>query len=161
MLLRETLIHNRLKKILENEELSVDIKLKLDTVRNPLTEAQEALQNVHTDLEVNAEMKMLVDKDYEKPGIDMGDFWLSFLEMTDPLVQCIDACHVCDIQQYLSSTFHMLSGLMAYDNHEYGRWLPDYWAKLFSLPPEQMEFFSDHFAQSMTGLLYSCGLRLQ
>ena len=45
---------------------------------------------------------------------------------------------------------------MAYDNHEYGRWLPDYWAMLSSLPDEQMAFFNDHFAQSMTGLPYSC-----
>jgi len=86
----------------------------------------------------------------------MGDFWLSFLEMTDPLVQCIDACHTCNCLEYLSSTYHMLSGLMVYDNHDYGRWLPDYWAKLSTLPAEQMQFFSTHFAQSMTGLPYSC-----
>ena len=45
---------------------------------------------------------------------------------------------------------------MAYDNHDYGRWLPDYWAMLATLPDEQMIYISNHFAQSMTGLPYSC-----
>ena len=50
----------------------------------------------------------------------------------------------------------MLGGLMIYDNHDYGRWLPDYWAKLSTMPDEQMEFFRYHFSQSLTGLPYSC-----
>jgi len=50
----------------------------------------------------------------------------------------------------------MFPGLMAYDNHDYGRWLPEYWAMLSSLSDEQMAFFNDHFAQSMTGQPYSC-----
>ena len=76
--------------------------------------------------------------------------------MTDPLVQNIDACHARNGLEYLSSTYDMLPGLMAYDNHDYGRWLPDYWAMLSSLSNEEMAFFSDHFSQSMTGLPYSC-----
>ena len=47
-------------------------------------------------------------------------------------------------------------GLMAYDNHDYGRWLPDYWAMLFSMTDEEISFFNDHLAQSMTGLPNSC-----
>ena len=82
--------------------------------------------------------------------------WLSFLEMTDPLVQNIDARHAKNGLDYLSSTYDMLPGLMAYDNHDYGRWLPDYWAMLSSLSNEEMAFFNDHFSQSMTGLPYSC-----
>lgn len=92
---------------------------------------------------------------YEKPGTDMGDFWVSFLEMTDPLVQCIDACHARNGTEYLLSTYNMLPGLMAYDNHDYGRWLPDYWAMLSSLSDEKRVFFNIHFTQSMTGLPYS------
>ena len=76
--------------------------------------------------------------------------------MSDPLVQSIDACHARNGSEYLSSTYDMLAGLMAYDNHDYARWLPDYWAMLSSLSPEQMSFFNDHFAQSLTGLPYSC-----
>jgi len=76
--------------------------------------------------------------------------------MTDPLVQNIDACHVRNGLEYLSSTYDMLPGLMAHDNHDYGRCLPDYCAMLSSLSNEEMAFFNDHFSQSMTGLSYSC-----
>ena len=86
----------------------------------------------------------------------MGDFWVSFLEMTDPLVECLDACHASNGTAYLVSTYNMLRGLMAHDNHDYGRWLPDYWAMLSSLSDERMAFFNIHFTQSMTGLPYSC-----
>ena len=53
----------------------------------------------------------------------------------------------------LSSTYNMLPGLMAYDNHDYGRWLPDYWAMLSSLTDEQMVFFNDHFTDDRAALL--------
>jgi hypothetical protein len=86
----------------------------------------------------------------------MGDFWVLFMKMSDPLVQSIDACRARNGSEYLSSIYGMLPGLMAYDNHDYERWLPDYWVMLSSLSHEQLAFFNDHFAQSMTGLPYSC-----
>jgi len=156
MLWREALLHARLKKIIELGKQSEVIKSSLDILRNALTETQEALHKAHNDLQEDDDIKQLINEVYEKPGTDMGDFWLSFLEMTDPLVQNIDACHAKNGPEYLSSTYHMLPGLMAYDNHDYGRWLPDYWAMLSSLSAEQMDFFNNHFAQSMTGLPYSC-----
>ena len=156
VLWREALIQQRLRDILEHEELSEDIKVNLDTLRNALTETQEAVQAAHIDLEDDDDIKELINKVYEKPGTDMGDFWVSFMEMSDPLVQSIDACHARNGSEYLSSTYDMLPGLMAYNNHDYGRWLPDYWAILSSLSDEQMAFFNDHFSQSMTGLPYSC-----
>ena len=76
--------------------------------------------------------------------------------MSDPLAQNIHACHTQNYDEYKSSSFEMLSGLRAYNNHEYGRNLPDFWAMLCNLPEEQSRFFSLHFAQSMTGLSYSC-----
>ena len=81
----------------------------------------------------------------------MGDFWLTFLEMSDVLMKNIHACHSRNAQEYLSSTQGMLKYLMAYNNHEYSRWLPDYWPSTNSGPPDQKESFS----QSMTGLPYS------
>lgn len=80
----------------------------------------------HDELQNDDDMKNIIAKVYQKPDTEMGDFWLSFLEMTDPLVQNIDACHAQNGPEYLSSTFNMLPVLMAYDNHDYGRWLPDY-----------------------------------
>ncbi|KAL8608807.1 hypothetical protein ACOMHN_059489 [Nucella lapillus] len=156
MLWREALIHQRLKDILEHEELSEAVKEKLDIVRNALTETQEAIHEAHGDLEKDDNMKDMIKSVYEKPGTDMGDFWISFMEMTDPLAQNLDACHARNGPEYVSSTYDMLKGLMAYNNHDYGRWLPDYWAMLSSLADEQKTFFNAHFAQSMTGLPYSC-----
>ncbi len=92
----------------------------------------------------------------EKTGIDMVDFWLTFLEMPDILLQNIDACHSNNVSEYLSSTYDMLHGLMAYNNHGYGRWLPDFWAMLSSLSSDRITFLLIYFSQSMTGLPYSC-----
>ncbi|KAL8603169.1 hypothetical protein ACOMHN_032615 [Nucella lapillus] len=139
-----------------HEELSEAVKEKLDIVRNALTETQEAIHEVHGDLEEDDNMKDMIKSVYEKPGTDMGDFWISFMEMTDPLAQNLDACHARNGPEYVSSTYDMLKGLMAYNKHDYGRWLPDYWAMLSSLADEQKTFFNAHFAQSMTGLPYSC-----
>ena len=75
--------------------------------------------------------------------------------MTDVLIQNIHACHVRDITEYLSSTYDMLKYLMAYNNHNYGRWLPDYWASISSLTSVRWRFFRDNFSQSITGLPYS------
>ncbi|KAF3833218.1 hypothetical protein F7725_026883 [Dissostichus mawsoni] len=127
LLWREVLIQQRLTNILEHEELSENIKENFNTLRNALTDTREALQAAHSNLEDDDGMKDLITRVYEKPGTDMGDFWISFMEMSDPLVQNIDACHARNGSEYLSSTYNML---MAYDNHDYGRWLPDYWAML-------------------------------
>ena len=97
----------------------------------------------------------MVRRIYEPTGTDMGDFWISFLEMTDVLIQNIHACHVRNLSEYLSSTYDMLKYLISYNNTNYGRWLPDYWASLSSLPTEQYEFFKNDFTQSLTGLPYS------
>ena len=93
---------------------------------------------------------------YESNETDIGDCWLSFLEMTDVLVQNIHACHIKDSVQYLSSTYHMFKYMKAYNNHYYGRWLPYYWARISNLQDDQASFFRNSFAQSMTGLPYSC-----
>ncbi|KAL8563361.1 hypothetical protein ACOMHN_008200 [Nucella lapillus] len=93
MLWREALIHQRLKDILEHEELSEAVKEKLDIVRDALTETQEAIHEAHGDLEEDDNIKDMIKSVYEKPGTDMGDFWISFMEMTDPLAQNLDACH--------------------------------------------------------------------
>ena len=156
MLWREVLIHQRLRKILEHSELSEDIKMNLEILRKALTETQELLQEAHSNLQDDDDIREIINKVYKKPGTDMGDLWISYLEMTEPLAQNIDACHARNGLEYLSSTYDMLPGLMSYNNYEYGRWLPDYWAMLSSLTTEQKIFFNSHFAQSMTGLPCSC-----
>ena len=116
-------------------------------LQNALTETREAVHIRRGDLKEDADIKQIINKVYEKPGTDMEDFWMSFLVMTDPLIQNIDACHSRNILEYLSSTYDMLPGVMTYNNHEYGRWLPDYLAMVSSLSEEEIAFFNDHFAQ--------------
>ena len=156
LLWREALIQNHLSQVLQYEDLPATVQHNLGILRNALTATQATLQESNCCLEDKVFIRNLITKVYEKPGTDMGDFWVSFLEMSDPLVQCLDAFHARNVTEYLSSTYNMLPGLMAYNNHDYGRWLPDYWAMLPTLPDEQMTFISNHFAQSMTGLPYSC-----
>ncbi|KAG1702407.1 Retrotransposable element SLACS protein [Nymphon striatum] len=110
----------------------------------------------HVVLSQLEEIKSVVKAVYQKPETDMGDYWLSFLEMTDPLAQNVHACHTQQYYEDVSSSYEMFPGLMAYNNHEYGRHLPDFWAMLNNLSEDQSRYFSLHFAQSQTGLPYSC-----
>ena len=121
-------------------------------LREPLKHIQSELSD---SLQSLYEIQKIVQEVYEKPGTNMGDYWISFLEMSDPLVKNIHACHTQNYDEYKLSSFEMLPGLMAYNNHEYARNLPDFWAMLCNLPEEQSPFFSLHFVQSMTGLPYS------
>ena len=155
MLMREALIQSRIKDKLAVKQLSILMKHHLDTLRQTLKESQENLTGAHRNLENNRDLQEIVKSVYESNGTDMGDFWLTFLEMSDVLMQNIYACHSRNAKEYLSSTHGMLKYLMAYDNHEYGRWLPDYWASIYSLPPDQYKFFEENFSQSMTSLPYS------
>ena len=128
MLWREALIHLHLQKILEHQGLSESVKFNLDILHNALTETEGALDDVHSNHAEDDDMLDLVDKVYKEAETDMGDSWLSFLEMTPcTKYRCMPCKH---LTEYISSTYDMLPGLMAYDNHEYGRWLPDYWAML-------------------------------
>jgi hypothetical protein len=56
----------------------------LHTLREALKETQERLAAAHTSLETNEDLKAITEHVYESNGTDMGDFWLSFLEITDP-----------------------------------------------------------------------------
>ena len=45
--------------------------------------------------------------------------------------------------------------MLTYDKQKYGRALPDFWAYLINLPPEENEFLRENFALSLTGNPYS------
>ena len=47
----------------------------------------------------------------EPTGTDMGDYWISFLEMIDSLIQNIHNYHVRILSEYLSSTYEILKYL--------------------------------------------------
>ncbi|KAG1648975.1 hypothetical protein GQR58_029417 [Nymphon striatum] len=141
---------------LEKEE-NIDWKDSIGKIQlgeEPLTYL--TLSAAHVVLSQLEEIKSVVKAVYQKPETNMGDYWLSFLEMTDPLAQNVHACHTQQYYEDVSSSYEMFPGLMAYNNHEYGRHLPDFWAMLNNLSEDQSRYFSLHFAQSQTGLPYSC-----
>jgi len=63
--------------------------------------------------------------------------------------------HACNWDKFMSSLRAMLPSLMGYNNNQYGRWLPDFWAMLASLPVDQVTFLHSNFTQSITGHPYS------
>ena len=69
---------------------------------------------------------------------DMADYWKDFLTMTDALMQNVHAVHICSWDEYVSSLHAMLPWMVAYDNNRYGRWLPDFWAMLTTLPTDHV-----------------------
>ena len=75
--------------------------------------------------------------------------------MTDPLIQNITACHSQRIDEFKTSNYDMLKGLLAYNNSDYARYMGDFWAMVEEMPDEQYDFFKDHFVQSLTGRPYS------
>ena len=88
----------------------------------------------------------------------MGDFWLSFLEMTDAIAQKIHACNAQSYKEFKSSTYKMLKGMQAYNQTEYTRYLSDFWAMIEDLNKEQAAFFESHVVKSMSGLIQICPL---
>ena len=89
------------------------MKHHLDTLRQTLKESQENLADIHRNPENDRDLQEVVQSVYESNGTDIGDFWLTFLEMNDVLMQNIHACHSRNAQEYLSSTHGMLKYLMA------------------------------------------------
>ena len=111
LLWREALFHLRLKDLLESKPLSAETKVTLAVLRSPLVETRESLAAASESLESMDEIKELVAQVYHSPGTDMGDFWLSFLEMTDALAQNLHACHTQSYNEFKSSTYEMLKGM--------------------------------------------------
>ena len=56
--------------------------------------------------------------------------------MTDALMQSVHAIPDVNLEEYINSQRSMLPWMVAYDNKNYARWLPDFWAMLQSLPPD-------------------------
>ena len=85
----------------------------------------------------------------------MANYWIDFMSMVKILMMNDHAIHTYNWEEYLISLREMMPWLVADDQTNYVRWLPDFWAKLTTLNTEQTQFFSSNFAQSMTGKPYS------
>ena len=66
-------------------------------------------------------IQKLVDAVYERANTDMGEYQMSFLEMSHILSQNVDACHVDNLDKYLFSTRAMLPGMLAFNSYDYPR----------------------------------------
>ena len=155
MLCLEALIHKRLAIALENEFDSTENINNLEVLKKALTENKENHASAYTDLEMGQNIQKLVHVVYDRTNTDMGECWMSFQEASNIFLQSLDACHVNNLDEYLPSTRAKLPVMLAYNNHDYGRLLPDYWATISPFPYEKRKYFSEYFAQSMTGLPYS------
>ena len=85
MLWQETLIHKGLSIVLEKESLSTENIHNLDILKKALVENKDNLASVYADLETNQNIQKLVDAVYERANTDMGEYWMSFMEMSDIL----------------------------------------------------------------------------
>lgn len=86
---------------------------------------------------------------------DMACYWLEFMTMVEILMMNVNAVHTCNWDEYLILLREMMPWMIIYDQNNYGRWLPHCWAMLTSLPPDQTQFFTSSFSQSITGNAYS------
>ena len=87
MLWREALIHKQLSIALENESLSNEDIHNLDILKKALTENKDNLASAYADLETDQNIQKLVDAFYERANTDMSEYWMSFMEMSDILLQ--------------------------------------------------------------------------
>ena len=121
MLWREALIHKWLSIVLENESFSTENIHNLDILKKAFTENKDNLASAYADLETDKNIQELVDAVYERANTDIGKYWMNFMEMSDTLLQNVGACHIGNLDEYLSSTRAMLPGMLAYNNHDYGK----------------------------------------
>ena len=67
------------------------------------------------------------------------------MEMSNILLQKVDACLVSNQDEYLLSTHAILPGMLLYNSDDYGKLLPDYCAMISCLPYEKKKYFSEDF----------------
>ena len=101
-LMREALIHSRVKGFLSTCIVTEKTEHFLQILRSALKESQDKLRSAHNCLEEDKGLNENVRLVYEPTGTDMGDYWISSFEMTNFFIQNIHACHVRNLSEYLS-----------------------------------------------------------
>ena len=89
--MRETLIHSRIKEFLSTCIITEKVQNFLQILRSAFKESHDKLQSFRNCLEEDEGLNEIVRLVYKPTGTDMGDYWISFLEMTDLLIQNIHA----------------------------------------------------------------------
>jgi hypothetical protein len=136
-------------------DLAEETRENLEILRDT-SKSQESRTAAHVALQNDADLESLINDIFTPvEASDMADYWRDFLSMTDALMQNVHAVHICNWDEYVCSLRAMLPWMIAYDNNRYGRWLPDFWAMLTTLPADQVAFLRTDFTQSITGNPYS------
>ena len=125
-----------------------------------MSNLQECLASALEKLESDPAIDNLICSMFQDLEVsDMANYWIHFMSMVEVLMMNVYAVHTCNWEEYIISLRELMPWLVVYDQTNYARWLPDFWAKLYSLNTEQKQFFSSSFAQSMTGKPYSSNPR--
>ena len=149
-LMYEALVSQLLKGRLLLTNLADETKKNLKILRDT-SFPQESRAAAHKTLEDGADLESFISCSRKRKSSDMADDWRDFLSMTDALMQNVYAVHTWNCDEYVCSLRAMLPWMVACDNNRYGKWLPDFWAMLTSLPADQVSFLRTDFAQSITG----------
>ena len=110
---------------------------------------------MYSNLKINKNIQKLVDGVYERANAAIGECWMRFKEIFNILLENVDTCDAGNLDQYLSCICTMLSWKLAYKNHNYGKWLSDYWVMINPLQYDKKNSVNEQFAQPMTCLPYS------
>ena len=141
-------------------DLSPELKVSLEILKNPSTCSQAQLQAAAADLLENEELTSFVTKAFESVEASdspMARFWLSFMDMVEILLMNIHALRTQDWDSFKASLRMMFPWLRIYDNDKYSKWLVEFWLEISSLPEEKETYLKEGlFSQSMTGKPYSC-----
>ena len=156
MLMYESFMHLLLNQFHEESQLEASTVTRLAILRDPKANSQDSLATAQKELENDPAVDTLINNMFDKiEKTDMACYWLDFMTMVEILMMNVYAIHTCNWDEFLTSLREMMPWMVIYDQTHYGRWLPHFWAMLSSLSPDQTQFFSSNFAQSITGNPYS------
>ncbi len=154
-LMYETFMHLILNRRLAGSELEAGTRALLAGLRDPKVNTQKSVAAANEKLQNDPAIDILNRSMFEEvEESDMANYWTEFMTMVEILMMNVHVIHTCNWDEYLTSLQKMMPWLVIYDQTNYGRWLPHFWA-LSALPAEQTQFLSSNFSQSMTGNPYS------
>ncbi|CAB3976667.1 Hypothetical predicted protein [Paramuricea clavata] len=157
MLMYESFMHLLLNQFHEESQLEASTMTRLAILRDPKANSQDSLATAQKELENDPAVDTLINNMFDKiEKTDMACYWLDFMTMVEILMMNVYAIHTCNWDEFLTFLREMMPWMVIYDQTHYGRWLPHFWAMLSSLSPDQTQFFSSNFAQSITGNPFSC-----
>ena len=76
-----------LTKVSENSSSSTENILNLEVLKKELTEKKDNLTSAFADLEMDENIQKLANAVYERENTDLGECWLSQMEMSNILLQ--------------------------------------------------------------------------